>query len=73
MRAFIMRFMSAETRQKAETESRAWIGTCKHYGAENSIWDVGGLRYGAAGKPTKLVRCPKCRKVGPHTFTKRSS
>ncbi len=71
MRGLVMRFMSDETKKKAEAESRAWIGVCKHCGTENSIWDIGGLRYKAAGRPTKLVRCPKCHKVGPHTFEKR--
>lgn len=71
MRGFIMWFMPAETKRKAEAESRQWIGRCKHCGADNSVWDIGGLRYGAAGRPTKLARCPKCRKVGPHTFEKR--
>ncbi len=71
MRAFIMRFMSDETKKKAEAESRQWIGKCSHCGAENSIWDIGGLRYGAAGRPTKWARCPKCTKVGAHTFVKR--
>jgi DNA-directed RNA polymerase subunit RPC12/RpoP len=66
-----MRFMSAETKKKGEAESRQWIGKCSHCGAENSIWDLGGLRFGAAGRPTKWVRCPKCRKSGAHTFEKR--
>lgn len=71
MRGLVMRFMSDETKRQAEAESRAWIGVCKHCGAENSIWDIGGLRYKAACRPTKLVRCPKRHKVGPHTFEKR--
>ncbi len=71
MRGFLMWFMPAKMKQAAEAESRQWIGVCNHCGSENSIWDIGGIRYGAAGRPTKLVRCPKCRKPGAHTFEKR--
>jgi hypothetical protein len=71
MRGFVMRFMPDRMRKAAEAESRQWIGRCRHCGCETSIWDVGGLRYGAAGRPTKLLRCPHCRKIGPLTFEKR--
>ncbi len=71
MRGFIMRFMPDNMKKRAEAESRQWVGVCKHCASENSIWDIGGMRFGAAGRPTKLVRCPKCHKTSAHTFEKR--
>lgn len=71
MRGFMMRLMPGKMKQAAEIESRLWIARCKHCGADNSIWDFGGLRYGASGRPTKLLKCPKCRRHGAHTFEKR--
>jgi hypothetical protein len=52
-----------------ETESRAWIMICP-CGHETSVWDAGGIRYKAAGNPTRRHRCPHC---GPtwHRLEKR--
>jgi hypothetical protein len=70
LRSFILWFMPDAMKKAAEADSRAWIGTCKHCGAGNSIWDIGGIRYKAAGEPITRVRCPKCGKFGFVTFRK---
>ena len=42
-----------------EAQSRSWILRCP-CGHETSVWDAGGVRYMAAGRPSRLARCPKC-------------
>jgi hypothetical protein len=42
-----------------EAESRAWKLRCP-CGAEQSVWDAGGIRWKAAGKPRRWLKCSKC-------------
>lgn len=70
LRDFILRFMPPRMRADAETESRKWVAACPRCQRENSVWDVGGIRYKAAGRPTMMARCPDCGKAGPHRFEK---
>jgi uncharacterized protein with PIN domain len=49
-----------------EAESRAWMMQCPSCGHEISVWDAGGIRYGASGKPRRWMRCAKCGKRGWH-------
>jgi DNA-directed RNA polymerase subunit RPC12/RpoP len=51
-----------------ETESRSWILRCPTCGHERSIWDVGGIRWGAKGNPKRLLRCPACGNRTWHTI-----
>ena len=44
--------------QAMETESRAWIARCEDCGTERSIWDLGGIRWKAAGNPRRRFTCP---------------
>lgn len=46
-----------------EYESRCWISTCSKCGLVASVWEMGGIRWKAAGKPTVSLRCPSCRRV----------
>jgi hypothetical protein len=48
-----------------EKESRQWIATCR-CGNERSIWELGGIRWKAAGEPRKLLRCPSCGELTWH-------
>ena len=45
-----------------EAESREWRRTypCGH---ARSVWDLGGIRWKAAGNPRQRVKCPKMRPV----------
>ena len=47
-----------------EAESRAWMVSCPHCGFERSVWDMGGIRYKAAGTSRNSMRCPSCGKRG---------
>ena len=47
--------------QAMEQESREWIVTCPSCSFEQSIWDLGGIRYGAWSKSARVgVLCPSC-------------
>jgi len=70
MQRFFTRFAGAETAAAMEAHSRAWLVQCTHCGFERSIWDLGGIRYKAAGKPRMLMRCGKCGRRGWHKVHK---
>ncbi|MEA2177601.1 MAG: hypothetical protein QOG77_898 [Solirubrobacteraceae bacterium] len=47
--------------QAMERESREWFVTCAKCSFEQSIWDLGGIRYGARSKGSRVgVRCAQC-------------
>jgi hypothetical protein len=73
LRRLIMRFMPNSVKKAAETESRSWIGACSHCGAEMSIWDIGGIRFGGGGAPSTRINCRSCSKFSFVTFRKRIS
>lgn len=62
LRGLILGFMSPKMRVDAEEESRKWVATCPRCQQESSLWDMGGMRYKAAGTKITLVRCPQCGK-----------
>jgi len=44
-------------------ESRLWMMECPHCQADTaSVWDMGGLRYRAAGEPKRKATCPRCQR-----------
>ncbi|MFH2143427.1 MAG: hypothetical protein ABIJ97_13460 [Bacteroidota bacterium] len=55
-------FSSATKFEKMMEESKQWKFTCD-CGKESSIWDIGGIRAGAKGKPSITVKCPYCNKI----------
>lgn len=62
LRDLIFRFMSPTHRREAEADSRAWFMTCGKCGKVSSIWDIGGVRYKAVGRPRSWFWCPACNK-----------
>lgn len=52
-----------------EAESRSWIVRCE-CGHARSIWDLGGIRWKAAGNPRKYMLCPSCGKPSWHKVSK---
>lgn len=67
---FLTGLVDAETAAAMEAHSRAWLVECPHCGHVRSIWDLGGIRYKAAGKPRMYFRCPGCGKGGWHRVYK---
>lgn len=63
--------MPATAFASLRAESEAWITTCPHCGHERSIWDHGGIRWKAAGKPIRRLRCATCGKAGWHGLSYR--
>ncbi|HKP54780.1 MAG TPA: phage terminase large subunit family protein [Chloroflexia bacterium] len=49
-----------------EADSRAWMMRCPNCGHERSVWEMGGIRWGAAGEPRRRLLCPQCGKKGWH-------
>ncbi len=56
----IASFFSKETTASMEAASRDWMMQCSTCGRETSLWEAGGIRYGAKGKPKRLIRCSEC-------------
>lgn len=70
LRSLILRFLPAARRAAVEAESRAWKAVCPSCGLRTSIWDLGGLRAGAAGRPRRGLRCRACGRFGLHPLVR---
>src|SRR5687768_11523732 len=70
LQRFVTRFVDAETARAIEAHSRGWRARCPRCGFERSIWDLGGIRYGATGRTRMLARCPQCKRTGWHKIEK---
>jgi hypothetical protein len=55
-----------------EAESRQWLAECP-CGHACSVWELGGIRWKAAGQPRKMIRCPKCGQFRLHKIVWRGS
>lgn len=66
----ILFFIPARHRAAAEAESRAWRYTCEACGHARSVWELGGIRWKAAGQPVTRTRCPTCGTAGLYTLRK---
>ena len=69
-RDLIMWFMGPKTKAAAEAESRQWMATRANCNATDSVWDLGGLRYKAAGRPVMRIRCPHCGQTTTHNVVR---
>ena len=67
---FFLGLVDSDTAAAMEAHSRAWLVACPRCGHMRSIWDLGGIRYKAAGKPRIYARCPGCGKGGWHRVYK---
>ena len=70
LQRFVTGLVDDETGRSIEAHSRAWRLRCPHCGFERSIWDVGGIRYGATGRSRMLARCSACGRTGWHRVEK---
>jgi predicted RNA-binding Zn-ribbon protein involved in translation (DUF1610 family) len=62
---------SPATAARMEADSRMWMVQCPNCGYERSIWELGGIRYKAAGNPRRLMRCPNCGQIRWHKIYRR--
>lgn len=72
MQKFFMKVLPKKWAESMEAESRAWIARCP-CGFEQSIWELGGIRWKAAGKDHQYFRCSHCGKWHWHTIYKKQS
>ena len=70
--SFIQRVFTTVLPQRCadsmEAESRCWMVRCK-CGFARSIWELGGIRWKATGKPRTYMKCPQCGQRSWHTVT----
>jgi hypothetical protein len=60
------------TAERMRTESLDWMVRCGACGFERSVWESGGIRAKAAGKPKLYRRCGQCGQRGWHTIYRKS-
>ena len=70
VRDLTLRLMPARWRDAAIAETKTWTATCGGCGHSASLWDLGALRWKAAGRPKVMLRCPACGRVGWHTLAR---
>lgn len=51
--------------EAARLESMGWHAICP-CGHSDSVWARGGIRFGGAGSPRKLLWCPRCQRMSFH-------
>jgi hypothetical protein len=54
--------VSPEQGAELRAESESWIFTCPGCGNQRSVWELGGVRYGAGAQGKSLLL--KCRGCG---------
>ncbi len=62
---FFQRWAPERWFKAMETESRDWHLICE-CGHAQSVWERGGIRFGAAGKPVKMLWCAACHRLRTH-------
>lgn len=62
---------SSKTFAEIEAESKAWKVQCSNCKHECSIWEMGGIRWKAAGNPRVNRVCPNCLQLNWHTVYKK--
>jgi hypothetical protein len=67
---FFTRWVDADTAAAMEAHSRAWLVQCPNCSLDRSIWEIGGIRYKAAGQPRLRLSCPRCAESGWHKVYK---
>jgi len=69
---FFKAVMPASWAESMEKESREWMLKCNNCGSEKSVWEHGGIRWKAAGNPTRRMLCFNCSTLSAHTTYRRS-
>ncbi len=68
---FFTAILPASWAKSMEADSRQWFMKCLNCGFEESIWDLGGIRWKAAGNPRNLRQCPHCGERSWHLTYKK--
>ena len=62
----ITRFVPKSWAESMEADSRRWMLQCPNCQFEQSIWDIGGIRWKATGNQRTVRKCPNCGERGWH-------
>jgi hypothetical protein len=54
-----------------EADSRRWMIQCSSCNFEQSIWDIGGVKWKAYGTSYTAKRCKNCGKIARHKVYKK--
>jgi len=63
--------LSKEAFASMESESRQWMVQCQNCKYERSVWEMGGIRWKAAGNQRALRICQNCDQKGWHRIYKK--
>ena len=67
----LIRLLPSAWARSMEEESREWMIRC-HCGHQQSVWDMGGIRWKARGNPRRFMTCPACGSSSWHRVSKNS-
>ena len=56
-----------------EAESRMWMLHCNVCGLKRSVWEMGGVRWKAAGRASRRMHCSQCGQITWHTLYHRQA
>lgn len=59
---FLKLILPTRAYEAVKDRTKLWLIECK-CGHKRDLWDLGGVRYKAIGKPLRLLKCPKCGKT----------
>lgn len=63
-------FVSDATFAAMQAESKTWKVKCARCNHKSSIWEMGGIRYKAAGNKKLYRPCPNCGERSWHSVYK---
>jgi ribosomal protein S27E len=66
LQSFLARILPRTWMASLEAGSRAWHTRCSSCGHESNVWDMGGIRWKAAGMPLSQMHCLGCGKTTLH-------
>lgn len=72
LQRFLLSILPASWAESMERDSRAWQAVCS-CGHKRSIWELGGIRWKAAGNPRRRMHCPQCETTSWHTVVKENA
>ena len=67
---FLLAVLPDAWAKSMEAESREWMCTCP-CGHSRSVWDMGGIRWKAAGNPRRGLNCPSCGQWTWHVVSRK--
>ncbi|MBP6001992.1 MAG: hypothetical protein KA746_01025 [Pyrinomonadaceae bacterium] len=65
--------LPASWSRSMESDSRRWFMKCLKCDFEESIWDMGGIRWKAKGNSRNLRKCPNCLERSWHSTYKKEA